>query len=915
MAARSPRQRATERERIMTIRNLEHLFAPSAVALVGASAEPGSVGLWLARNLKRGGFPGPVHFVNPHAPVIDGQRAVASVAELPAGVVLAVIATPPATIPGLVAELGARGTRAAIVVSAGIRADLKEAMLQAARPNLLRILGPNCIGLMVPGEGLDASFSHIAPPKGDLAFLSQSGALVTGILDWAAGRRIGFSHVVSLGDMADVDFGDCLDYLAGDTASRAILLYMEALTHARKFMSAARRAARVKPVIVVKAGRHAGGAKAAASHTGALSGSDAAYDAAFRRAGLLRVFALGDLFNAAEMLSRGVRLEGDRLAIVTNGGGAGVLAADRVGDLDGRLASLAPATIAALDAALPATWSKGNPVDIIGDAGEERYAKALEIVLADPGTDAVLAINCPTAVGSSLGAAKAAVAVSAAARARGGRPKPVLANWLGEATAEEPRHLFATHGIPSFETPSEAIEGFMQLVNHRRAQKELMQTPPSLGSGLTVDRAAARKIVGEVLAQGRTLLSEVEAKALIGAYDIPTVETAVAASPTEVKALAGRIVARHGAVVIKILSDDLSHKSDVGGVRLGIASAREAFDAASEMLARVHRLKPEARIRGFTVQPMVRRPRAHELILGMSEDVTFGPMLLFGAGGTAVEVLRDTSLALPPLDLKLAHDLMQRTRVFRLLEGYRDRPSADLDAIALTLVKTSQLVTDLAEVRELDINPLLADDTGVIALDARVRVADEATHPRRPMALRPYPVEWVRFLDVAGLGSIELRPIRPDDEALYEEFFRHVSATDARMRFFTPMTRLSHAHLARLTQIDYAREIAFVAIDGTGALLGVARYHADPDYTRAEYGVLVRSDLKGQGLGWRLMEHLIAYARADGLAELTGWVLAENTTMLRMCRELGFAIEAAPDDPTLRLVRLALAQTPPGLEP
>ena len=503
------------------------------MALVGASAEPGSVGLWLARNLASGGFAGPVHLVNPHAPVIDGRRALTSVAELPGRVDLAVIATPPATLPRLVAELGARGTRAAIVVSAGIRADLKQAMLDAARPNLLRILGPNCIGLMVPGAGLNASFSHVAPPKGDLAFLSQSGALITGILDWAAGRRIGFSHVVSLGDMADVDFGDCLDYLAGETTSRAILLYMEALTQARKFMSAARRAARVKPVIVVKAGRHAGGAKAATSHTGALTGSDAAYDAAFRRAGVLRVFALNDLFNAAEMLSRGVRLEGERLTIVTNGGGAGVLAADRVGDLDGRLTSLAPATIAALDAALPATWSKGNPVDIIGDAGEERYAKALEIVLADPQTDAVLAINCPTAVGSSLGAAKPQ-SPSARLQAGAADGPPLLANWLGDATAEEPRRLFAAHGVPSFETPSEAIEGFMQLVNHRRAQDELMRTPPSLGSG-SPSIAAARGPVADVLAGGRTLLSEDEAKALIGAYGIPTVETAVAASPAEVR--------------------------------------------------------------------------------------------------------------------------------------------------------------------------------------------------------------------------------------------------------------------------------------------------------------------------------------------------------------------------------------------
>ena len=891
----------------MTIRNLDRMLAPSSVALFGASNQPGSVGFWLAENLANS-FKGQLAFINPKRPFVAGHRAVASLDEVAYTPDLAVIAIPPQGIPQLIADLGRRGTRAAIVITAGVRAELKQQMLDAAKPYNLRILGPNIIGLMVPGAGLNASFSHIAPRLGELAFLSQSGALITGIVDWAQSRGLGFSHVVSLGDMADVDFGDMLDYLAGDTKSRAILIYMESLTNAAKFMSAARRAARAKPVVVVKSGRHESGAKAAASHTGALAGSDAAYDAAFRRAGLLRVRELKELFNAAEILGRMPHCGGDRLTILTNGGGAGVLATDHLADLAGRLAALDAGTIAALDAALPPTWSKSNPVDIIGDADETRYAKALEIILADRGTDAVLVINCPTAVASSLGAANAIVATAAASAPHRSRRKPLVTNWLGDGAATDARAVFAAEGIPTFETPGEAIEGFMYLACHARAQEELMRTPPSKLTEFAADAAGAERILQNARDSGRTLLTEDESKALLSTYAIPTVETRIATSAAEAREIGSQMVARDGAVVLKILSPDISHKSDMGGVRLGLTSARETFDAASEMLERIRRAAPDARITGFTVQPMIRRPQAQELIIGMSDDRTFGPTIMFGAGGTAVEVVRDTSIALPPLDMKLASELIQRTRVARLLAGYRDRPRADLDAVALTLVKVSQLIADHPQILELDINPLLADDKGVIALDARVKIAAAGAPARKPMALRPYPAQWEHRLEVDTLGSVLLRPIRPEDEALYEDFFTHVTSDNSRMRFFTPMKGLSHKFLARLTQIDYAREIAFVAIDGGGHLLGVARFNADPDYIRAEYGVMVRSDLKGKGLGWALMQHLIRYAKAEGLAELNGMVLAENTTMLDMCRQMGFSVKSIEDDLTVREVVLQLSK-------
>ena len=890
----------------MTIRNFESLLQPKSVALIGASPRPGSVGLITAKNLLAGGFKGQISLVNPNHRSIAGHACHPSVAALPAPPDLAVLVTPPHTIPQLIGELGAAGTRAAVVITAGLRGDLKQAMLDASRPYTLRIQGPNCVGLMLPRLGLNASFAP-KPLPGDIAFLSQSGALITGIVDRAHGRHIGFSHVVSLGDMADADFGDLLDYLAADTSCRSILMYMESVTHAPKFLSAARRAARSKPVIVVKSGRSAIGAKAALSHTGALAGADAAYDAAFRRAGVLRVRELDDLFSAAEMLARHPRTYGDRLTILTNGGGAGVMATDRLGDLGGTLATLSDETKAALDAVLPSTWSHGNPIDIIGDADAERYCAALEIVLASDETDAVLVMNCPTALASSTDIAEKIVATVEARRSSGAQPKPLLATWLGDGASRDARKLFAAKKIASFATPAESVDGFMQLVGHARAQAALMRTPPSLPD-FTFDGAAARAITRRALDADRSVLSEIEAKDLLATYGIPVVKTCVATDPAEVRRLAEDIIAAHGALVIKIVSDDISHKSDVGGVRLGLEHPEEAERAAVDMLQRISRLKPDAHIKGFAVQPMIRRPRAHELILGMSVDPTFGPLMMVGAGGTGVEVLRDTAHALPPLDLNLARNMIQQTRISRLLQGYRDRPAADIDEIAETLVRLSYLVADHPEIREIDINPLIADEKGVIALDARVKVVDNAREPREPMSIRPYPSQWEAQATLDELGAVQIRPIRPEDARLYAEFISGVTTEDRRLRFFGAGINFTRDVLARLTQIDYAREMAFAAIEpSTGKLLGASRFIADPDYTRGEYAILVRSDLKGRGLGWRLMQHLIDYAKAEGLQQLHGAVLAENTTMLRMCAALGFSIALDPEDDSLRQVVLKLA--------
>jgi len=866
----------------MSIRNLEFLFQPTSVAVIGASERPHSVGATVLANVLQGGFRGAVWPVNPKYSALGGRTVYHRVRDLPQAPDLALICTPPATVADLVEELGQMGCKAAVVITAGLDAAQKAAMLAAARPHLLRILGPNCVGLLVPGIGLNGSFAHLPALPGKLAFVSQSGAMVTGILDWARSRNIGFSRFVSLGDSSDVDFGDVLDYLASDRETQAILLYMEDVRAARKFMSAARAAARSKPVLVVKSGRFAEGARAANSHTGALAGSDAVYDAAIRRAGMLRVLSTEDLFDAVETLATGRPLAGERLAILTNGGGPGVLATDALVGAGGILAQLAPATLRRLDEVLPATWSHANPVDIIGDAPGRRYSEALQALLHDEGVDAVLVMHAPTAIVPSM---EVAQAVAATAR-EGGRN--VLSCWLGGEGMALARRLLGEAGVASYDTPEDAVGGFMQMVNYRRAQQLLMEVPAAAAGDFCPDQARARQVIANALQASRPMLSEPEAKEVLACYGIPVVETAIADRVEAAVLLADRI---GYPVALKILSPDITHKTEVGGVELDLETPEAVRAAALAMRGRLHALHPKAHLRGFTVQAMARRPGAHELIVGASCDPVFGPVILFGQGGIAVETIGDRALALPPLNQVLARDLVGRTRVARLLAGYRGRPAADMEALCTVLVRIATLLADLPEVQELDINPLLADEHGVLALDARMRVAAAAQIGPARFAIRPYPAELEESVTWEG-STLLLRPIRPEDAPQHSAFFSALTPEDVRFRMFTSVTDLTPAQLARFTQIDYAREMALIAVrdvaGGEGETLGVARVVADPDNVDGEFAVVVRSGLKGRGLGRLLMQRLIAYAQDSGLQAMTGVALYDNERLLALARSLGF---------------------------
>jgi acetyltransferase len=895
----------------MSTYRLEHLMSPRSVALIGASAQVGSVGNAVFRNLRDGGFPGAIYAVNPRHAEIEGRPAFRSLRHLPEIPDLAVIASPAKTVPDIIAEAGQRGVCAAIVLTAGLGrgpGSASAAMEASARSTGLRIVGPNCLGVISPRAKLNASFVATMPKAGDLALISQSGGVAAGLVEWAATRDIGFSSVVSIGDAIDVDFGDLLDYFVLDRATRAILLYIESIRAARKFMSAARAAARAKPVIVVKAGRHQPGARAAATHTGALAGSDAVYDAAFRRAGLLRVLDLDALFAAAETLAHVTTLHGKRLAILTNGGGLGVLAADRLADFGGTLAGLSEQATARLDAVLPPAWSRANPVDIIGDARAERYRAALDILLEDPDNDAILVMNVPTALSSAADCAAGVIESVQAHRSRTQAPKPLFAAWIGSSKANA--STFDAGGIPDYETESEAVQGFMHLVAYREAQDALMQTPPSVPADLIPDPKSGRAIVEAALASGSTWLDPVAATQLLTAYGIPIAPAVLARNPDEAAQAAAPLLAAEGAVVVKIMSPDIQHKSDIGGVQLNLTDAHAVRTVTSNILRRAHELRPDADIRGVTIHPMIRRPQARELIVGIADDSIFGPIVVFGSGGTAVEVIDDKALALPPLDLNLAQQMIARTRVSRILKAYRDVPAADELAAALVLVKLSQLVADIPEIRELDINPLLADSSGVIATDARVAVAKLATrragpfHPR--FVIQPYPKEWERRLTIDGLPAL-VRPVRAEDEELFRSFLAKISEADLRLRFFAPVKEFTHAFIARLTQIDYARAMALVAIsEETGEMLGVVRLHADPNYQTGEYAILVRSDLQGRGLGWQLMELIISYARWLGLRTIEGQVLSENQQMLAMCDQLGFTTRSDPSDRGVKIVSLAL---------
>ncbi|RXF68238.1 bifunctional acetate--CoA ligase family protein/GNAT family N-acetyltransferase [Hansschlegelia zhihuaiae] len=894
----------------MTIRHLDAVFAPRSVALAGGSPRDGSVGRAILANLRAGGFDGPVALVNPDHAEIEGVSAVRTFADLATPPDLVVVTAPASVAPDVVTDAGAAGARAVVVVTLapGLgAAAFRAAVADAARRSGVRLVGPGCLGVQSPHVGLNASSAATAH-AGELALLSQSGGVMTSTIEWANARSIGFSGVVSFGDMADVDVDDLLDHFATDRRTRAILLCLEGIDDAQRFMSAARAAARIKPVVVVKSGRRGAAGSVGASHAGALIDPDAVADAAFRRAGLLRVANLSELFAAAQTLAHVAPLSGKRIAIVSNSGGLGRLALHRLCALGGVPAALGAVATAELAIVLPEEGSAGNPVDLCGDAGGARYEAALDAALADEGVDAGLVIHAPSMISSAEDCAAAVVAAAAKARKRRYPPKPVFAAFLG--AAPEPRRTIEAAHIPFFRTPEAAVQGLMHLVDHVEAQAALLATPPSTSAAFSPDVARARVAIESGLAAGRGWLSPTDVAEILGAYEVPMLPQAFVATADEAAEVAGGLIGPRGAA-LKIVSPDIPRRSAVGGVRLGLDSPQAVSEAARAMLARVAERAPGARIEGFVVQPSVRPDDGQDLYLGVGDEPVFGPVIAFGAGGGAVELRRDVAVALPPLHLGLAEELIDQTLAGRLLAGYEGRPAADRTVVALTLMKLAQLAVDLPEIREIDVNPLVATPRGAVAFDARIRVAPAprgavGANPR--LAIRPYPKALESSVTLGDGSVLAIRPVRPEDEPAVADFFRQVAAEDLRQRFFTPVREVPRAFIARLTQIDYARNQVLLAFAEEGVVLGVAQLHADPDVESGEYAILLRSDQKGRGLGWRLMRALIRAARSEGLKQVTGEVLTENTTMLSICRELGFDIRPDKEDPAIRIVTLDLAE-------
>jgi len=893
----------------MTTDVISRFFAPKTVTVIGASAREASLGQIIIKNLLAGGVAAAdLSAVNPKYDRVMETPCFPTVEALPCVPDLAVIVSPAKTIPQLITELGIKGVKSVIVISAGFSEgssqqgeQLEEQLLSEARKYNMRIVGPNCLGILSPVNGLNASFSHLMPKKGKIGMISQSGAMLTSIIDWACGRGIGFSHLISFGDMSDIGFQEMLDFMSADPDTDAILIYMESVHHARRFISAARAAARTKPVVVLKVGRSDEGRQAAASHTGALAGSDDVYEAAFNRCGLLRVGGMRELFYAAASLTAIKAVEADRLAILTNGGGMGVLATDALIEEGGRLAKLSDETLRALNQKLPVSWSHGNPVDIIGDAGPDRYSDALKILQADKGVDAVLVLNCPTAVASSYDAAEAVLEVAK------NSDKCMLTSWVGSATAEKSRHLFAEKTIPSYATPEAAVNSFMHLVRYKRNQELLMETPPALAADLAFDSDKAWGIVAKVISEGREWLNELEAKAVLDAYGIPTVTTHLAKSPEEAAAFAETL---GFPVVLKIFSPDILHKSDVRGVALNLTSPEAVRQAAFDIERTTREIRPDARIEGFAVQKMIDAKDSHELILGVLADETFGPVLLFGQGGTAVEILDDKALALPPLNLKLAKDMVSRTAVYRLLKGYRDQQAINMDALLLTLIKLSQMVVDLDHLAELDINPLLANKEGVVVLDARIRATIKKKAGAQQLAIHPYPQKHEELVRLKSGQTFKIRPIRPEDEPALIQNFESMTQEEIRFRFFHVVKRMDHPMAARFTQIDYDREMALVVTDPGNdpewKLYAVVRLIRDHSGNSAEFSLIVNHIVGGQGLGTLLMRRIISYAKTQGLDTIYGAILAENNVMISLCKRVGFSVHKKLNDPGIVGVRLEL---------
>ena len=898
----------------MTVNHyLEPLFAPRSVALVGAGTRAGSLAAAVFHNLRNSGFKGAVHPVNPKHSAVDGAPCIARLTDLAEPVDLAVIVTPAQAVPQVLKDAAEAGVRHVLVLSAGFgeagsagRA-LEAEIAAIARAAQIRMLGPNCLGLMRPSIGFNATFARTGATAGHIALVAQSGAVCAALTDWAWAAGIGFSSVVSLGAATDLDFGEILDYLLHDEATHSILMYVEGIHDARAFIGGLRAAARTKPVVVQKVGRHSSGSRAAMSHTGAMVGDDAVFEAALRRCGVVRARTYMELFSAARLLAAGRMPTGNRLGVLTNGGGPGVMAADCAAEHNVELATLAPQTLAALDSVLPAHWSHGNPVDIIGDAGADRFAAALGPLLADPEVDGVLTLFCPQIVATADDTARAIVAL---ARQSG---KPVLSAWLGEAEVHAGRAVVEAAGMPAFQSPESGVIGFSALAEYWRAQQLLLEVPPPLTAAGSHDLAGAHALATQVAAAGRTLMSEPESKQLLTCFGIPVPQTLIATTVDEALAAARRL---GYPLALKIVSPDIAHKSDVKGVILNVRDDVELQREFAALLAQVRSAQPQARIDGVALQPMVDKRFGRELMIGVARDSVFGQVLSFGAGGVAVELLRDNTIGLPPLNARLAADLIDGTRIARLLGAYRQIPAADRAAIVDILLRVSDMVCACPWLAEMDINPLSVDQNGASALDARVvinlsRLAGAsdptATHRRYAhLAIHPYPDALETGETLRDGTSFRLRPIRPEDARMELAFMEALSDHSRYMRFFNAARTMAPRLLARMTQIDYEREMALLALVDA-AMVGVARYSPLPDGLSCEFAVVVADQWHGRGIASRLMHHLIAAARDSGYRRMTGTVLSNNHDMRKLMAHLGFAASPVSDDPTVSEFALELA--------